>query len=589
MKNDSTDLRFRKVLKRLHFAMAIAVCALAGPRLVAEPVPTEMPEQFEARMAPWRDARFGMFIHWGPVSLKGTEIGWSRGKEVPIEEYDNLYKQFNPVKFDADVWVSIAKAAGMKYVVLTTKHHDGFCLWDTQQNDYNIMNTPFKRDVTRELADACRKQGLAFGTYYSTCDWRHPDFPLTSPGGRTTRETHDIDRYTEYLKAQTAELVKNYGPLFTVWFDVPQKFSPERGQGVIDHLRAIQPGLVINDRTGAPGDYDTPEQKIGGFKMSRPWETCMTLGGQWAWKPNDQLKSLKQCLQTLLYTIGGDGNLLFNVGPSPEGEIEVRQVERLKEMGAWIAKHSASIYGTRGGPFKPGIWGVSTRSGNRITLFIIEWPADGRLVLPVISAQIQTAATIDGKKVSVENNADGLTIIAPPLKERDPIATAIILTLDSPAMAIAPVRKGGVSLTVGKSVRTSAVNAGKAAKTDDETIWISPENATDRAHDAGKAVDGDEETNWTTEEGIKAAWLEVDLGEEQLVSEAIIDEGKHSWIRRFAIEVKEGDVWKAVVSGTKPTLHSTHFPAPVKGRYFRLVIQEVSSQHVSLYGFDLYR
>ena len=161
----------------------------------------------------WQDARLGMFIHWGPVSLKGTEIGWSRGGQIPIEEYDNLYKQFNPTKFNADEWVAIAKASGMKYIVLTTKHHDGFCLWDTKQTDYNIMKTPFKRDVVKELAAACKKGGIAFGTYYSACDWHHPAYPLGSPAGTSHNPNPDLKAYDAYLQGQVTELVKNYGPL----------------------------------------------------------------------------------------------------------------------------------------------------------------------------------------------------------------------------------------------------------------------------------------------------------------------------------------------------------------------------------------
>ena len=219
-----------------------------------------------ARMAPWRDTRFGMFIHWGPVSLKGTEIGWSRGDGVSIEEYDNLYKQFNPTKFNADEWVQIAKDAGMKYIVLTTKHHDGFCLWDTKQTDYNIMNSPFKRDVVKELAAACKTGKIGFGTYYSVCDWRHPDFPLGSPAGMSRKPNPNLDRYEQYLCKQVEELIRNYGPLTTLWFDVPQEFNVERGTRVINWVRSLQTDIVINNRTGAPGDYDT---------RTRPF-TCMS-------------------------------------------------------------------------------------------------------------------------------------------------------------------------------------------------------------------------------------------------------------------------------------------------------------------------
>ena len=357
----------------------------------------EMNSSKQDKIKWWMDARFGMFIHWGPVSLKGTEIGWSRGQEIPIAEYDTLYKQFNPVNFNADEWVKLAKDAGMKYIVFTSKHHDGFCMWNTKFSDFNIMHSPFKRDVMQELADACRKQGMALGFYHSTCDWHHPDFPVTSPGGRVRRETSNLDRYTEYLKNESVEILKNYGPLLVMWYDVPMEFDAVRGQGVIDEIRKIQPDIIVNNRTGAPGDFDTPEQEIGGFQNNRPWETCMTIANQWAWKPNDEVKSLEQCLHTLIRSAGGDGNLLFNVGPKSDGQIEPLQVTRLKEMGQWLQKYGYSIYKTRGGPFKPEDWGVSTRNGNRIFLHILKWKSGNPTIMfPALGLEITSCILPDG-------------------------------------------------------------------------------------------------------------------------------------------------------------------------------------------------
>lgn len=359
----------------------------------------------------WKDARFGMFIHWGPVSLKGTEIGWSRGREWSIEEYDNLYKQFNPVKFDALEWVRIAKAAGMKYIVFTSKHHDGFCMWDTKYTDFNIMNSPFKRDVMKELSEACRKEGIALGFYYSTCDWHHPDFPLTSPGGSVKRETSNLDRYTEYLKNQSVEILKNYGPLLVMWYDVPQQFDSIRGQGVIDHIRKIQPDVLVNNRTGARGDFDTPEQRVGNFQIDRPWETCMTIARQWAWKPDDDVKSLEQCLHSLIRSAGGDGNLLFNVGPRPDGTIEPLQVEKLKEMGKWLGKYGFSIYETRGGPFKPTDWGESTRKGNKVFLHILKWSGENpAITIPEIGSAVKSVRLADGGKVKFTKTGNAYLI-----------------------------------------------------------------------------------------------------------------------------------------------------------------------------------
>ena len=408
----------------------LAIILGAGSLCAQDAVPAT-----PAAIKNWRDARFGMFIHWGPVSLKGTEISWSRGKQVPVEEYDNLYKEFNPTKFNADEWVAVAKAAGMKYIVLTTKHHDGFCLWDSKQTDYNIMSTPFKRDVVKELSTACKKAGMPFGAYYSTCDWHHPDFPVTSPGGKVAREKFDLDRYTEYLKAQTKELL-SYGPLFTLWYDVPQKFDAKRGAEVINMARAIQPDIVINNRTGHKGDYDTPEQRVGGFQIDRPWESCMTIGKQWAWKPNDTIKSLEECLQTLIRTNGGDGNLLFNVGPQPTGEIEGRQIDRLKEMGTWLAKNGEAIYGTRGGPWKPSTAMASTRKGNKVYLHFLT-KAEGPITVPALPVAIQSAKMFNGPQIKT-SIADAFLSFEIPAGSWDAIDTIVELTIDGDAMAIAP-------------------------------------------------------------------------------------------------------------------------------------------------------
>jgi len=179
-------------------------------------VSSQAAETNAAELKEWQDMRFGMFIHWGPVSLKGTEIGWSRGAQIPVEDYDQLYTRFNPTLFNAEEWVQVAKAAVMQYLVFTSKHHDGFCMWDTKQTDFNIMRSPFARDVLKELSAACQIHDIRFSTYHSVCDWHHPDFPRTSPGGRVLREKHDLDRYDAYLRAQVKELITNYVPLQTM-------------------------------------------------------------------------------------------------------------------------------------------------------------------------------------------------------------------------------------------------------------------------------------------------------------------------------------------------------------------------------------
>ena len=411
----------------------LLICILSFTGLVAQPF-TSVADNLEW----WKDSRFGMFIHWGPVSLKGTEISWSRGKEIQIEEYDALYKHFNPVKFNALEWVQVAKAAGMKYIVFTSKHHDGFCEWNTKYSDYNIMNTPFHRDVMKELSEACKKEGMALGFYHSTCDWHNPDFPLTSPGGSVKRTTSNIDRYTEYLKNQSVEIIKNYGPLLVMWYDVPQQFDSVRGQSVINYIRKVQPDILVNNRTGAKGDFDTPEQRVGSFQINRPWETCMTIGRQWAWKPNDEVKSLEQCLHSLIRSAGGGGNLLFNVGPKPDGTIEPLQVERLKEMGQWLEKFGYTIYGTRGGPFKPTDWGVSTRKGNKIYLHILKWVGNSpKINIPDFGMEIKKCVLAGGGKAKF-SKLNGDYIIEFDGRLLQPINTIVEIEVAGNAMDIKP-------------------------------------------------------------------------------------------------------------------------------------------------------
>ncbi len=485
----------------------------------------------EQKIEQWKDARFGMFIHWGPVTLKGTEIGWSRGAQIPIEEYDNLYKRFNPVNFNAEDWVKLAKDAGMKYIIFTSKHHDGFCMWNTKYTDYNIMNSPFKRDVVKELADACRKYGMALGLYHSTLDWYHPDFPLTSPGGKVRRATSNLDRYTEYLKNQSVELLRNYGPLFVMWYDVPQEFDAVRGQGVIDLVRKVQPDIIINNRTGAKGDFDTPEQRVGGFQNDRPWETCMTIARQWAWKPNDEVKSLEQCLHSLVRSAGGDGNLLFNVGPTSDGIIEPLQVERLREMGKWLQKHGNAIYGTRGGPFKPTDWGVSTRKGNTIFLHILKWYGNSpKIAIPDLGMEIKNCRLANGGKVKLTKNG-GNTIIEFSGKDLQPINTIVELEMVGDVMNVQPMEIGSQSLSYQQKVKASSIP---------NPNW----------NDISSINNGDWVGHfWSPSRDDKAPWAEIDLAKPAKISKAIIYESGIA-VKGFELQYQKGDIWKTAYKGT---------------------------------------
>ena len=425
------NLRLRLLL--LAAALTRSLSLHAGDAKAALPAPNN------ERLQWWRDARFGLFIHWGPVSLKGTEIGWSRGGErrgyrghgtqVPVDIYDNLYKQFNPVRFNADQWVAMAKAAGMKYMVFTSRHHDGFSMFDTKADDYKITSpeSPFRRDVVKELADACHRAGLRFGVYYSQPNWHHPD-------AFTDRHTN----YLAFLKTQVRELLSNYGTMDIFWFDGLGKSAQDYDAVAVNKMiRELQPRIIINNRNGLPEDHDTPEQVIGKFQYDRPWESCITICHQWAWKPEDKMKSLSECLETLVRCAGGDGNLLFNVGPMPDGRIEPRQVRRLEEMGEWLSKYGETIYGTRGGPWKPGKSLASTRKGNVIYVHLLGY--NGKTVrLPNIPKKIVANSVLTGGKAQVVQGekeislrVDVLPACAPANGAAGLIAPAIAPQIDS--------------------------------------------------------------------------------------------------------------------------------------------------------------
>lgn len=391
----------------------------------------------------FRNQRLGMFIHWGPVSLRGTEIGWSRGAAVPSDEYDALSKRFNPTEFDADEWMSIAKQAGLRYIVPTAKHHDGFCLWPSSQTDYDIRATPFGRDIMGEISAAAKRKGLTMCTYYSILDWRSPDYGTGSPGGQTTKPHSNMTRHMGVVRAEVTELVRKYG-LKMVWFDGQWEspYTREMSVEFNQYLRKQFPKLIINDRINSSdlraddpkGDYLTPEQRVGSYNTDTPWETCMTLGDQWAYKPGDRYKSLSQILTILIQTVTGDGNLLLNVGPNERGQIPDEQRALLTGMGDWLSKYGASVYGTRGGPYVNGPWGGTTRKGKTVYFHVLNW-GSGEVKLPRLPAKIVSTRTLQrGVDASVSWTSDGLT-----LKLNGPIPsepTTIRVDLDQDAWGL---------------------------------------------------------------------------------------------------------------------------------------------------------
>jgi len=478
----------------------------------------------------WTDARFGMFIHWGPVSIKGTEIGWSRDGErpklkagrgeIPVEVYDNLYKEFNPVEFDAKAWVKLAQDAGMKYMVFTTKHHDGFCEFDSKYTDYKITNSPFKRDIVAELTAACHEAGMPIGYYYSPPDWHHPDY----------RREH-AERYTEYFHNQVRELLSNYGKVSIMWFDGLNGSADEyQAASLIKDIRRLQPGIVINNRLGLPADHDTPEQTIGRFQRNRPWESCITICQQWAWKPDDKMKTLDECLSTLIRCAGGDGNLLFNVGPMPTGQIEPRQQDRLREMGAWLKQHGDTIYGTRGGPWRPGKWGACTSKGNTAFVHVLSKETEA-LDLPAIACKMTGFKSLTAGDAKVTQNDQGEMHIALGKDGRDPIDAIVAIDFDKPVTDNEIADQASNALSHGKPATASNVYQ----KMNDQ---FGPE----------KALDDNPETRWATDAGVSDAWMEVDLGKPTRIGQVVINEAIPR-VEKFILEAFTDDAWKPIVKG----------------------------------------
>jgi len=400
-------------------------------------------------MAWWREARFGMFIHWGLYAIPAGQWGdvkthgeWIRDTaQIPVADYDTLLTQFDPVKFNADEWVALAKDAGVKYIVITTKHHDGFCLFDSQYTDFDVMSSPFKRDIMKELARACAAAGVRLGWYHSIMDWHHPDYLPRRPWEKTARPSTgaDFDRYISYMKNQLRELLTHYGPIGVLWFDGQWEgtWNDERGRDLEAYVRSLQPDIIINSRVGRHGgpygidqsqgglgDYGTPEQFIPESAIPGvDWETCMTVNDHWGYNENDlNWKSGRQLLRMLIDIASKGGNFLLNVGPTAEGTIPQASAERLRYIGGWLKLNGESIYGTQAGPFKQSPpWGRCTQKrlaggDTRLYLHVFDMPSDGKLVLNGLLNQPQRSFLLArGRQAVVEAKQwkDRVEVIVP--------------------------------------------------------------------------------------------------------------------------------------------------------------------------------
>jgi len=562
----------------------------------------------------WREARFGIFIHWNHSSMLALGSGswmregradpkhasnktndkpfvftkairdkyWEgRAGQVPKEIYDNMYKAFNPSGFDAKKWAETFKDAGAEYIVFTAKHHDGFCMFDTKQTKYNIMNSKFGRDVAKEISDACAEVGIKVLWYYSVVDWYDPRFNVDNP-----------KPYEDYLVAQVDELFGNYKNVWGVWWDgggikidrdrvwrtIKKHCAHPLGNG-----RGVRlPGLV----------FGTPEQRLGDFNMNEPWESCVTMQGEeWFWDGGKIIKPLSNCVRLLVNAAGGDGNLLLDIGPTEKGTIFPPARQNLLNMGKWLKRYGASIRGTRGGPYKPGYWGVSTRKGNTIYLHITQkWPS-GVLKLPPLPAKLVGHKVLTGGEADVTQDGKGVTIKLDPEYHND-IDTIVAIEVDRPAMDIPAIESPkGKTLTRDSKVTASSEFLRGARGPAGSVVDYSKEyDDKGRRVNIWKKMPPEEKKKqpwlelerwhiwryWLAKGDDKQPWLQLDLPKKTTFRRINILE-KFNRVLSYEIQIHDGNGWKTIFKGGRLGNLSVDLPKPVTTGKIRLVVLKYKS------------
>lgn len=559
-------------MRLLTGALALLVASSASMSLASSStVLAESPQEKANRMAWWKEAKYGMFIHWGLYAVPGgkwngkdvaTAGEWIlNGAQIKVKDYEPLLKQFNPVKFNADEWVAIAKRAGMKYIVITSKHHDGFALFDSKQTDWDVMSTPYGRDILKQLAAACKKGGIKLCFYHSIMDWHHPDYLPRRPWDPRPEWTPKFERYVDFMKGQLKELLTNYGDIGVLWFDGEWEgtWTADKGVDLYHYVRSLQPKIIVNNRVSKGrsgmagmtqgdhvGDFGTPEQEIPASGLPGvDWESCMTFNGSWGYYDSDKnWKSTQTIVENLVDIVSKGGNYLLNVGPDALGLIPKPCVDRLDEAGAWLKVNGEAIYGAQPGPLpKPLPWGRITTKGKKMYFHVFAGNS-GQVTLSGISGQFGPFKPLaGGASITPRQTPEGITISLP--ASRSSLPQVYVTEVRGEIKFVKPLVKqpSTGAWVLGAKVAEATGHANYEAAKDCIGFWTSADSTVSWPVRVSRGGRYQVEVTFACEPGSEGSLVEISLTGGRTVMKVTKTKGWSDFVTESVgeIQVKEGE------------------------------------------------